>query len=183
MINKHCLSTSFENLKNNLLAVIEKWGLENKISACTTHNTYNIVNAVNLCRWRHVGCFAHSLNLAVQTALKSILETKEKVRGIVGDFKRSPQAAENLKTMQGQLGLTPPLMLIQDVITRWNSMYEMFQRINNLKVPFSSVLVECNYNIYLTNEDWYIISKSCEIFKYFKEITVEISSKKSIVFS
>lgn len=121
--------------------------------------------------------------MAVQTALKSISKTRDKVRGIVGHFKRSPQAAEKLRAMQEQLGLTPPLMLIQDVVTRWNSTYEMFQRIQNLKVPLSSVLVECNYNIYLTNEDWHIISKSCEVLKYFKEITVEISSEKSVSIS
>ncbi|CAI6371608.1 unnamed protein product [Macrosiphum euphorbiae] len=85
--------------------------------------------------------------------------------------------------MQEQLGLTPPLMVIQDVVTRWNSTYEMFQCIHDLKVPLSSVLVECNYNVYLTNEDWYIISKSCEILKYFKEITLEISSEKSVSIS
>ncbi|VVC43162.1 Ribonuclease H-like domain [Cinara cedri] len=95
---KNSESHSSENLKNNLLAIIKKWGLENKIA--------------NLCRWKHEGCFTHSLNLGVQTALKSILETRKKVRGIVGHFKRSPQAAENLRTMQEQLGLTPLLMLI-----------------------------------------------------------------------
>ena len=70
-----------------------------------------------------IGCFAHSLNLAVQTALKQISETRDKVRGIVGNFKRSPQAAEKLKAMQEQLGLTPPLMVIQDFVTRWNSTF------------------------------------------------------------
>lgn len=180
---KNSESHSSENLKNDLLAVIKKWGLENNIAACTTDNAHNIINAVSLCGWRHVGCFAHSLNLAVQTALKSISETRDKVRGIVGHFKRSPQAAEKLRAMQEQLGLTPPLMLIQDVVTRWNSTYEMFQRIQDLKVPLSSVLVQCNYNDYLTNEDWHIISKSCEVLKYFKEITVEISSEKSISIS
>jgi len=105
-------------LKNDLLAVIKKWGLENNIAACTTDNAHNIVNAVSLCGWRHVGCFAHNLNLAVQTALKSISETRDKIRGIDGHFKRSPQAAEKLRAMQEQLGLTPPLMLIQDVVTR-----------------------------------------------------------------
>lgn len=180
---KNSESHTSENLKNDLLAVIKKWGLENNIAACTTDNAHNIVNAVSLCGWRHVGCFAHSLNLAVQNALKSISETRDKVRGIVGHFKRSPQAAEKLRAMQEQLGLTPPLMLIQDVVTRWNSTYEMFQRIQNLKVPLSSVLVECNYNVYLTNEDWHIISKSCEVLKYFKEITIEISSEKSVSIS
>ncbi|KAE9525285.1 hypothetical protein AGLY_014353 [Aphis glycines] len=159
---KNSESHSSENLKNDLLAVIKKWGLEHNIAACTTDNAHNIVKAVGLCGWRHVGCFAHSLNLAVQTALKSISDTRDKVSGIVGHFERSPQAAEKLRAMQEQLGLTPPLMLIHDVVTRWNSTYEMFQRIQNLKVP---------------------LSFSCEVLKYFKEITVEISSEKSVSIS
>jgi len=77
-------------LKKDLLVVIKEWGLENNIAAYTTDNAHNIVNAVSLCGWRHEGCFAHSLNLAVQTALKSISETRDKVREIVEHFKRSP---------------------------------------------------------------------------------------------
>lgn len=82
---KSCLLSCFknsdfhtsDNLKVDLMRVSKKWELENHIAACTTDNAHNIVNAVNLCGWRHVGFFAHSLNLAVQTAIKEISETRE----------------------------------------------------------------------------------------------------------
>jgi len=97
---KNSESHTSENLKKDLLVVIKEWDLENNVAASTTDNAYNIVNAGNSCGWRHLGCFAHSLNLAIQTALKQISQTRDKVRGIVGHFKRSPLAAEKLKAMQ-----------------------------------------------------------------------------------
>lgn len=180
---KYSESHTSINLKNELLRVVQEWGLENRITACTTDNAPNITNAIQLCNWRHVGCFAHSLNLTVQAALKEISGTRERVRSIVGHFKRSPQAANKLKTFQEQLGLTPALVLIQEVITRWNSTYEMFQRILDLKIPLISTLAEINFEVVLTGEDWQIISRSCEILKRFKEITVEISAEKTVSIS
>lgn len=52
-----------------------------------------------------VSYFAHSLNLVVQIALKSISETRVKVRRIVGHFKRSLQAAEKTKKYTRAIGL------------------------------------------------------------------------------
>ncbi|CAI6371950.1 unnamed protein product [Macrosiphum euphorbiae] len=122
-------SHTSDNLKNELLRVIKEWGLEHRVSACTSDNAPNITKAIDLCKWRHVRCFAHSLNLAVQNAIKEIQEVKEKVSGIVRHFKKSSTAAGKLKSIQEQLGYSPPLVLIQDVVTRWNSTFEMFQRV------------------------------------------------------
>lgn len=176
-------SHTSDNLKNELLRVIKEWGLENKVSACTSDNASNISKAIDLSKWRHVWCFAHSLNLAVQKAIKEIQEVKEKVSGIVRHFKKSSTAAGKLKSIQEQLGYSPPLVLIQDVVTRWNSTFEMFQRVLDLKIPLSTALAETNYNEYLTNNDWIIITRACELLKPFKEITTEISSEKSVSIS
>lgn len=176
-------SHTSDNLKNELLRVIKEWGLEHRVSACTSDNAPNITKAIDSCKWRHVRCFAHSLNLAVQNAIKEIQEVKEKVSGIVRHFKKSSTAAGKLKSIQEQLGYSPPLVLIQDVVTRWNSTFEMFQRVLDLKIPLSTALAETNYNEYLTNNDWIIITRACELLKPFKEITTEISSEKSVTIS
>lgn len=176
-------SHTSDNLKNELLRVIKEWGLENRISACTSDNASNIRKAIDLFKWRHVSCFAHSLNLAVQKAIKEIQEVKEKVSGIVRHFEKSSTAAGKLNLIQEQLGYSPPLDLIQYVVTRWNSTFEMFQRVLDLKIPLSTALAENNCNEYLTNNDWIIITKACELLKPFKEITTEISSEKSVTIS
>jgi len=180
---KYSESHTSENLKNELIRVVSEWGLQNKIAACTSDNASNITGAISLCNWRHIGCFAHSLNLAVQHALKEVQEIRDKVKGIVGHFKRSSQAAAKLKLRQEQLEYSPTLNVIQDVVTRWNSTYEMFERILHLKTPLLSALAETNYDVYLNSSDWQIISNTCDILKRFKEITIEISSEKSVSIS
>lgn len=163
--------------------MVSEWGLQNKIAACTSDNASNITGAILLCNWRHIGCFAHSLNLAVQHALKEVQDIRDKVKGIVGHFKRSSQAAAKLKLRQEQLEYSSTLNVIQDVVTRWNSTYEMFERILHLKTPLSSALSESNYDVHLNVSDWQIISNTCDILKRFKEITIEISSEKSVSIS
>lgn len=177
------MSHTSENLKNELIRVVSEWGLQNKIAACTSDNASNITGAILLCNWRHIGCFAHSLNLAVQHALKEVQDIRDKVKGIVGHFKRSSQAAAKLKLRQEQLEYSSTLNVIQDVVTRWNSTYEMFERILHLKTPLSSALSESNYDVHLNVSDWQIISNTCDILKRFKEITIEISSEKSVSIS
>jgi len=41
--------------------------------------------------------FAHSLNLVVKHGLKEIQKVRDKIKGIVGNFKRSSQAAAKNK--------------------------------------------------------------------------------------
>ena len=59
----------------------------------------------------------------------------------------------------------------------------MFERILHLKTPLLSALAETNYDVYLNSSDWQIISNTCDILKRFKEITIEISSEKSVSIS
>ena len=77
----------------------------------------------------HIGCFAHTLNLAAQKGMKvpSAARLLGRVRRIVGFFHRSTTANAVLKSKQDLLKL-PKLKLIQDVATRWNSSYEMLER-------------------------------------------------------
>lgn len=180
---KYSEAHTSENLKSELLRVTTEWGLQNKIAACTSDNAPNITGAIGLCKWRHIGCFAHSLNLAVQHSLKEIQETTDKIKGIVGHFKRSSQAAQKLELRQEQLGYSPTLKVIQDVITRWNSTYEMFERILHLKNPLMSALVDTNYDVYISASEWQVIENACDILKRFKEITTEISCEKTVSIS
>lgn len=145
-------------IKDDLQNVVRQWGLQNKVAACTTDNAANITAAIRLCQWRHIPCFAHSLDLIVQSSLEHIKETRSKVKTIVEYFKRSSIATEKLKQMQEQLMYTPTHALIQDVVSRWNSTFHMFQRLFELKTPLLSSLVDLNYDVNLTSEDWQIIS-------------------------
>lgn len=59
-----------------------------------------------------MGCFAHSLNLIVQLALTLEEDLINKVKQIVGHFRRSMIANNALKTNQIKNGIIDPKKLI-----------------------------------------------------------------------
>lgn len=97
-----------------------------------------MVNAVKLCNWWHVPCFAHTLNLIVQASLNEITEVRGKVKAIVEVFKKSPQAFQKLNNVQKQMDC-PVLTVKQDCPTRWNSTVDMLERILKIKEPLLRV--------------------------------------------
>ncbi|XP_071105253.1 E3 SUMO-protein ligase ZBED1-like [Haliotis cracherodii] len=90
----------------------------------------------------HVKCFAHTVNLASQRALKidRVNRLLKKLRTIVVFFHRSTVANALLKQKQGMLQL-PDHKLIQDVSTRWNSSFEMVERYLEQQPAVLSVLM------------------------------------------
>ncbi|XP_063222172.1 E3 SUMO-protein ligase ZBED1-like [Bacillus rossius redtenbacheri] len=173
------------NVAEELRRVTHEWGIDRKVVAVVSDNAANMVAAVNLTGWTHISCFAHNLNLIVQHGLDGtktkILLTK--VKSIVAFFKRSPQACAKLKSMQEQLG-EPCLKLKQEVVTRWNSTYDMLQRIVDVKDALASTTA-INYPDLpvITNEDVSNIQNVCKLLKVFKDCTEEISSEKQVTAS
>ena len=85
--------------------------------------------------------------------------------------------------MQEQLQ-EPVLSLKQDVVTRWNSTYDMLQRISDVKNSLMSVIT-INYPDIenLTNDDVAKVKQACELLKVFKDCTEELSSEKQVTAS
>ena len=58
------------SVKEVLAHTIEEWHLDaNKMVALTTDNTRNMCLACKLLGWRHLNCFGHNLDLAIQKGL------------------------------------------------------------------------------------------------------------------
>lgn len=172
-----------ENISRCLKDCVQNFNLEDKIICCVTDNAANEVAAIRLCNWRHLPCFVHSLNLVVQQSLKEISNVTVKVKSIVEYFERSSYALSKLQSMQEQMKL-PKLKLKQDVITRWNSTYDMLNRILQIKdsVVSTIAVLQCDVPL-LTSQEWNIIEKSVEILKIFNDFTIEMSAEKNITIS
>lgn len=66
-------------------------------------NAANITAAIRLGQWRSIGCFAHSLNLIVQSGLNEVSDTVAKVKRIVEYFHKSTQGLRKLQEAQSQM--------------------------------------------------------------------------------
>ncbi|XP_041706895.2 E3 SUMO-protein ligase ZBED1-like isoform X1 [Coregonus clupeaformis] len=107
-----------------------EWKIYDKNPAIVTDNARNMIVASAEAQFSpHITCFAHTLNLASQKGLGVDRASRllGKVRKIVGYFHRSPIACHALQEKQTLMDL-PKHKLIQDIITRWNSSFEMLER-------------------------------------------------------
>ena len=79
-----------ENIAEELTSICEKWKILDKIFCVVTDNAANMTSAIKKhMKLRHLPCFAHTLNLVVQEAMKNsteLLEIKGKVKKIVNFF-------------------------------------------------------------------------------------------------
>ncbi|GBP85051.1 Zinc finger BED domain-containing protein 4 [Eumeta japonica] len=172
------------NIKNCLEEIPTLWDIDTtKIHAVVRDNGRNVTKAIDDSVFKGVPCFIHTLQLAINTALKhdTMAQILVKSRRIVTHFNHSNRAQSKLRDLQQELNLSYH-QLVQDVCTRWNSTYYIISRLFEQKRTVSLYLAETSVNFEnLSNEEWQILGKSIELLKPFEEITKIISSSCSSV--
>lgn len=140
-----------ENISQALENVLEKWEIpKEKIVLVVTDNGANMIAASAIFFGKknypnkHIGCFAHTINLIVAASLKHfrMLPLIEKVRSIVKFVKNSVKQSDMLRKFQQEDGIPEgeQKKLILDVQTRWNSTFYMVERFI-IMVPFITRLI------------------------------------------
>ncbi|GBP78624.1 Zinc finger BED domain-containing protein 4 [Eumeta japonica] len=120
---------------------------------------------------------SHTLQLVIKDALFS--EERHEIviktcRKIVGHFKRSEQASRKLIECQKQCGI-PTHSLIQDVEVRWNSTYNMLERLLEQKTAVNLYSVEHDRIDTLSSSDWELMKNLTQVLKFFYEATLDLS--------
>ena len=84
--------------------------------------------------------------------------------------------------MQGRSGSLPQQHKLElEVVTRWNSTYQMFERINKQFEAITTSLCLLNHNhLCLTVDDKALIASSLSVLKPFLEATEDISGGKYV---
>ena len=137
-----------EHIADELQRITDHWEITHKVVGVVTDNASNMVAAIRITGWTHIHCFAHTLNLVVQEAIKNdpvLLLIKRKCKDTVTFFHQSVNAAEKLRAVQKQIGIQEK-KLIQEVETRWNSSFYMFERMAEQYQAVTTALCLLNRN-------------------------------------
>ena len=97
----------------------------------------------------HTRCFAHTLDLAVNDVFEGSVTVNpvaygnkvyKIVHATVTLFSSKRLLADALETQQARAGVGVPISLVVDVETRWNSIYDMMQRLWDMRSHVDAVL-------------------------------------------
>ena len=161
---------------------IQEWGLNKPQHRVyfVTDDVANIIQAVELSsEWERIPCFAHTLQLVVEDGLEDCEDLKallKKCQDIVRFFHRSVPAEQELQREQKRDSTNlEPVRLIGDVETRWNTQFDMMDRLLQVRRALSAALWEPGMPDTLSSREWCMIQEYCDSLKMFKEATEVIT--------
>ncbi len=172
-----------DRIREELRRCIKDFGIQGKILALVTDNGSNIVKAAADMGVRRLSCAAHTLNLVVTNAIETteqVQRAKEQCSKIVTITKQSTVAKEELLRCQQTLALQTTKRLIQECPTRWNSVYEMLARLQELKESVSLLLLHPTMKSVgnFGPDQWDAVEEAVEVLRPCYEATLEFSAEK-----
>lgn len=173
-----------EHLSEQINTTLNTWNLKNKIGLAVSDNAYNVQNALSTLQLKHFGCFAHTLNLIVQSAINKESELINKVKSVCTHFHKSTTANNKFMTYQKNNGIKEPKKILQDISTRWNSTFYMLERFVELETSIRGTLglLDKAPNGLNPNE-WAVIKEFCKVLQPFEEATRAVSGEQYIAAS
>jgi zinc finger BED domain-containing protein 1 (E3 SUMO-protein ligase ZBED1) len=185
-------------------SVFSEWALVGKIFVATADGGSNIVNAIGQTSGvEYLHCSAHLIQLTVRDGLDNIPDIKAlvtKCRNLVTFFAAGHRQLQRLKAAQEYLNQTPPVTVVQDVATRWNSTFYMLQRLIRLREAIAVVGAELAKEglggqssssqaeaksaatklnkLALTSDEWEMVEETIRILAPFEAATRMLSGSK-----
>lgn len=177
-------SHTSENLSEQINTTLNTWNIRNKIALAVSDNAYNVQNALTKLQLKHFGCFAHTLNLIVQSAINKESELINKVKSVCTHFHKSTTANNKFMTYQKNNGIKEPKKILQDVSTRWNSTFYMLERFVELEISIRGTLgLLDKAPIGLDPNEWTVLKEFCQVLQPFEEATRAVSGEQYITAS
>jgi hypothetical protein len=121
-----------QSIKQALEETFAAYGITDIAFHATTDNGSNMVSAISqMTDILHTRCFAHTLQLLVNDALKDNEALLTKVKEFVAIFRRSPKAADKLRTLSAALSLSLSELKSFEP-TRWQATFYMIDSLVRL---------------------------------------------------
>ncbi|XP_021593044.1 zinc finger BED domain-containing protein RICESLEEPER 2-like [Manihot esculenta] len=176
---KRVFTITVDNASSNVVAISY---LKKKINAWG----FSILN----CKYLHMRCIAHIINLVVVDGMKDGLTPIKKVRDAVRYIRQSPARLQRFKACCEMEGIQSKSSLCLDVSTRWNSTYLMlssalkfenaFDRYATVDPYFKIDLQSCEGDGVPDSLEWEYIGKFVEFLGHFYELTLRISGSRCV---
>lgn len=188
MHDRHTQAIIAEHLGN----VADDWSIKNKVVACVHDGASNVKDVGNMNGWFDVQCAAHKLQLCINNAMGTHAVTNHPISKcvsaasrLVGHFSHSPMAVGELMKRQVSMDSNKtPLKLIQHCKTRWNSVYDMFERLSQLRWPVVAVLSDRNVvklndakALDMKDEYWQLLTELLPVLKALQIVTSVMSAE------
>ena len=176
------------HIAETLREIAKDWNIDNKVVAVVHDNASNMVLTSDLLEdWGDLPCFGHTLQLAVNAGLE--IHTISRLTGvckkIVSHFKHSVVAMTALHERQAALNL-PQHSLLQEVSTRWNSTYFMYERLAEQRLAVYAVIhdekvtpVDKRY-LDLNADQWDLLSQLLVVLKALHVATKALSLERNV---
>ena len=172
-------SHSGSNIYTIIIETLKKFNI-NKIQSYTSDNSSNNINCAKLLNETSdfvgvifVGCFAHIINIIVQSGMLKNNSLIIKVRNIVNDVNNSTKLNDNLENI-AKINSLKYYSLVNDVVTRWNSTYLMLESV----IKNESLLKLLSETNRLDDNEWMEIKKIHTLLNPFYELTRIISGSR-----
>ena len=179
---------SGQNIATEISKITDEFKISDIICGCLHDNASNMDVAMKALSVPHFPCAGHTLQLAINDALKAsdISKVVGRCRYVVSFFNKSVVASDALKSRQKAegTGYSRPVGLLQDVSTRWNSTFIMLERLLRLRIPLYGVLHDRSIikekdakALDLRDNDWTVAESLVEVLRPLQVATQAISGE------
>lgn len=172
-----------ENILAEIEPILEEWKVSHKVHLFLRDCGANMIKAMQLSDFQDAPCILHIFHNVVKDSIGSQRAVKDLIsrgRKIAGHFHHSNPATLAFSEILKNLN-QPQKKFIQDVETRWNSTYNMLERIHELKLGIQ-VYAANNSGLHnLTANEWDLLPAVLSVLGCFKEMTTLFSSRESTI--
>lgn len=169
----------------------DNWNIRQSIVTVTSDSASVMVKAAEIAGMDRVACFAHCLHNSVTKALnkrESLCDLVERCHNLVKFFHCSTKMAAGLEAQQQQIDPEAcAVVVVTDVVTRWNSTLHMMDRLLRLRMAIDLFLDELGESdkptrdklkpLMLKQIDWDIIAELVKVLRIIENMTLIFSSE------